>query len=142
MKITENRGVVVVLGFITLIVSIMLIGMLMSGQNFDNDRLNGSYQGSINIPNQSTMVLIITFDGKSSCAGSISLEDDTLIFSDVEYIFIYGSSVQFSIYSIETEKRFTFIGDVTEDNSIISGDMQYWADFDTYYNGTFYASKV
>ena len=142
MKITENRGVVVVLGFITLIASIMLIGMLMSGQNFDNDRLNGSYQGSINVPNQSTMVLNITFDGKSSCAGSISLEDDTLIFSDVEYIFIYGSSVQFSIYSIETEKRFAFIGDVTEDNSIISGNMQYYKDFYTLLNGTFYCSKV
>ena len=142
MKITENRGVVVALGFITLIVSVMLIGTLVSNQNFDNDRLNGSYMGNINVPNQSTMVLNITFDGKSYCAGTISLEDETAIFSDVEYIFIYGSSVQFSIYFIEMEKRFIFIGDVTEDNLIISGDMQYWADFDTYHNGTFYASKI
>jgi hypothetical protein len=142
MKITENRGVVVVVGFITLIVSIMLIGMLMSGQNFDNDLLNGSYHGSINVPNQSTMVLNITFDGKSRCAGSISLEVDVYSFSDVEYIFIYGSSVQFSIYFLDAEKRFTFIGDVTEDNSIISGDIQYYEDFYTLYNGSFYASKV
>ena len=141
MKFTENRGIVAVLGFITMIVSIMFIGMLISGQNFDNDRLNGSYLGNINVPSHSTMILNITFDGKSSCTGTISLDSDTFTFSDVEYMCQY-SSVQFSIYFIEDEKRFTFIGEVTEDNSVIYGDMQYYSDFDTYYNGTFYTSKV
>ena len=142
MKLTENRGVVVVLGFITLIVSIMLIGMLVSSQNFDNDRLDGSYLGNINIPNQSTMAFDITFDGKSTCAGTISWDDDVFTFSEIEYITI-GTSVQFSMYSIEKEQRFTFIGELTEDNLVILGEMQYFENFEASpNNGTFYLSKV
>lgn len=142
MKFTENRGVVVVLGLITLIASIMLIGMLLSGQNFDNHRLDGSYLGNINVPNQPTMAFDIIFDGKSTCAGTISWDDDVFSFSEEEYVTI-GTSVQFSMYSVEKEQRFAFIGELTEDNLVVLGEMQYFENFESIpNNGTFYLSKV
>ena len=141
MKLTENRGIVVVLGVFTLIVSIVFIGILVSDHNFDNDRLNGQYLGNINIPNHASMAFNISFDGKTSCAGTISLENETLTFSNIDYM-CQITSVQFSIYFLEEEKRFTFIGEINEDNSVIFGEIQYYEDFETLFNGTFYMSKV
>ena len=142
MKLTENRGIVVVLGVFTLIVSVVFIGMLATNQNFDNDRVNGHYIGNINVPNQSSSIVIdITFDGEANCAGTISLENQTLIFSDIEYI-CQDTSVQFSFYFLEEEKRFTFIGEINEDNSVILGEIRYYEDFDTFFDGSFYISKV
>ena len=141
-KITANRGLSVILLVLVLISSLVLINLLNTNRNFDNDRLTSkSYYGSLTIENQPPDIGInIFFNGFGFINGTMNFSNETFSYEG-EYACL-GDDVQFSFTTEENSFQFTFLGNLLANDSIITGDVRFYESANDTYDGTFYLSLI
>ena len=132
-SIRNSRIVQVFLIVAIIISSIMLVQLIRNRNNFDNHLLNGKYNGSLLVENESVYVLNVTFDGKGNANGTLNFEGELLEFSS-EYIV---SITDFSMaFTLNETLSFYLIGQVIDEGLEVSGDLQMY-EFSNTYNGTY-----
>lgn len=141
--IPKKKGVLVLFTIITIVVFFILISVLVNNSQFENDRINGTYSGTITIPGQTGMQLNLTFDGEAYINGSLYIDGVNYDFDQMEYICL-GSSVNFSIYVFTEDLNwdFVFVSEISETASLLSGSVRYYTDIDTYSAGTFFCGLI
>ncbi len=140
-KITTNRGIYVILLILVIISSIILINVLRTNKNFDNERLTSkTFRGSLTIESQPLISLQVYFDGFGNINGSIGFSNDTFTYSG-DYICL-GEEVQFSFTTSEPIYQFTFLGNLLSGDSVITGDVRFYKSSTDIFNGTFYISLL
>ena len=139
-KITTNRGLSVILLVMVVISSLVLINLLVTNQNFDNELLTSrTYAGSLMIEDQPVIIMEVYFDGFGLINASMNYSNDTLSYEG-EYNCI-GEEVQFYVIT-EEYYQFTFLGNLLVNNTIITGDVELRKSATEIYNGTFYLSLI
>jgi len=134
-KITTNRGLSVILLILVIISSIVLINLLITNQNFDNERLTSrTYRGSLMIEDQPVITLEVYFDGYGSLNATSDYSNDTLIYEG-DYV-CRIIDVQFS-FMTEEFHQFAFLGNLQEEDLIIAGDVRLYKSANDTYDGTF-----
>lgn len=143
-KITTNRGLSVILLALVVISSLVLINLLNTNRNFDNDRLTSKrFSGSLTFDNPevpSVISMNIYFDGFGFINGTMNFSNDTLSYEG-DY-FLIGNQIQFSFITEEITYEFIFLGNLLTEDSTISGDVQLRNSANDLYNGTFYLSLI
>ena len=143
-KITTNRGLSVILLVLVVISSLVLINLLNTNRNFDNERLTSkTYSGSLTFDNSevpSVISINIYFDGFGFINGTMNFSNDTLSYKG-DYSCL-GSDIQFSLSIVENGYQFVFLGNLFTDDSIISGDVRFYKPTNDTYDGTFYLSLI
>lgn len=141
-KITTNRGLSLILLALVVISSLVLINLLNTNRNFDNDRLTSKrFSGSLTFDNPevpSVISMNIYFDGFGFINGTMNFSNDTLSYEG-DY-FLIGNQIQFSFITEEITYEFIFLGNLLTEDSTISGDVQLRNSANDLYNGTFYLS--
>ena len=139
----SKRGFLVLVLFTSTILILVLASVLINNANFDNNRINDTYSGTISLTNEETVYLNITFDGQGHLNGSIFFDNETRNFDNMEYV-CFQSQVEFSIYFFnETESiDFIFVGEISDSDLLISGDAQYNLNGTDIKHGTFHLSRV
>jgi len=113
----------------------------MANQNFDNERLTSRrYFGSLTIENQPVISMEINFDGFGLINGTMNFSSDTLTFEG-DYI-CRGIDVQFSFMTEEITYQFAFLGNLQDDDKLLTGDVRFYKSANESYNGTFYLSLI
>ncbi len=143
-KITTNRVLSLILLALVVISSLVLINLLNSNRNFDNDRLTSKrFSGSLTFDNPevpSVISMNIYFDGFGFINGTMNFSNDTLSYEG-DY-FLIGNQIQFSFITEEITNEFIFLGNLLTEDSTISGDVQLRNSANDLYNGTFYLSLI
>ena len=140
-KITNSRGIYVILLILIIISSIVLINLLIVNRNFDNETLaSRRYSGSLTIENQPVITMEVYFDGFGLINGTMNYSNDTLSYEG-DYRCI-DKDIQFSLMTEEIEYLFIFTGNLLTEDSIITGDVSFYKSANESYNGTFYLSFI
>jgi len=141
-KITTNRGLSLILLALVVISSLVLINLLNTNRNFDNERLTSKrFSGSLTFGNPevpSAISMNIYFDGFGFINGTMNFSNDTLSYEG-DY-FLIGNQIQFSFITEEITYQFIFLGNLLTGDTTISGDVQLRNSANDLYNGTFYLS--
>jgi len=133
----NNRGVLVVLSIIVLIVFGLIISIMVNTGNFDNEDVQGTYTGNLSFQDRAPMQLNITFDGESDASGLLSIEGVSNSFNS-EYV-VEGLDITFSILLEDINLR--FIGSLQANATILSGEVQI-IDANSEEVGTFFLSVI
>lgn len=143
LNIDSKRGIYVLLIIASIVIFVVIISIYKNDPNFDNDRINGQYSGTINIPNREEIQINITFDGMGRISGIMHFDNESYEFTNKEYICV-GNQVQFSIYFIEDNESidFVFLGDLSETAQLITGTVQLSFDYEDNEEGNFYFSLI
>lgn len=142
-KISVSRSrspIYAVLIIITIIAFIFLVRVIGNNDLFNNSRVNGEYQGTVNIYGQSQIDLNITFDGIGEIYGSMQIDDEIVEFNNNSYA-SFANEIHFFVSFPESEISFVFNGTVTSDSNLLTGIVQYYKTSDSFTEGTFYLSK-
>ena len=135
-KITTNRGLTVILLVLVIISSLVLINLLITNQNFDNERLiSRTYAGSLMLEDQPVITMEVYFDGFGLINATTDYSNDTHTYEG-DYICL-GEEVQFSFDTEEPAYLFTFIGTLQAEDSIITGNVRLYKSTNDTYDGTF-----
>jgi hypothetical protein len=145
MQSHSNRGKTVIMAIAVVIAAIILIafiGKLSDNQNYDNDKLNGQYTGSLSIEDfelcsSGICNMTLTFDGKGYATCNLNFTVETLHLSG-EYI-CTGTDVAITMQS--QTAALVLLGILSALNTVISGESQL-AISNVQYNGTFFISRM
>jgi hypothetical protein len=137
-----RRGIYVIGIIIIGVLLVVLIGMLGNTGNFNNQRVVGTYSGSVSIEDQDQIWVNITFDGEGAINGVFSFSDRNQTFSGMSYVCV-EDQVQFSIYFYEPEELdFVFRGSISSDGNLIGGDVELIDNNQTSSTGSFSLSLI
>ena len=137
-KNRSRRGPIVLLVLVIVIVGFMIVGIFRENQNFDNDRVNDDYTGTLSIEDQTLMYLNATFNGVGDANGTIKTNNEVHEFSGMYQCM--EDDVQFSFYA--GNQHFAFIGQLEGNDTIIRGEVQYTDPEGEVFEGTFFLAIV
>lgn len=140
-KIVRSKGrgplVLIVIGIIFVLV--LIIGIITTNRNFDNDKIKGNWAGTLTIEEQPLYFVNLTLDGNGNFQGTILMIEETLTYNGTYRCM--GSDVQMSFRA--KTYVFTFIGVLEGEDTIIRGTVSMY-DEKTEVNreGGFFFSKA
>lgn len=140
----SNRGLTVIMAIAVVIAAIILIaflGKISNTQNNDNDKLDGSYSGSLSLVDFDLCTsglcnMTFAFDGQGYATCSLNFTTQTLQLSG-QYI-CTETDVAITIQS--PTAALVLLGILSASNTVISGEAQLGIS-NIQYNGTFFLSR-
>jgi hypothetical protein len=136
----SRRGTLVIISLITIISLIILIGVIWNNRNFDNDQLNGTYEGSLTISEYSEFNIVITFDGMGNCEGTVQIDGDSRSFSNCTYNCIQND-IQITISFPNSSEQLLFIGTFEGSELLVRGTVRYYLSDVNFSEGSFVLTK-
>jgi hypothetical protein len=142
-KVQKSKGFRALLIIGIMLSAGILIGIFFKNSNkFDNTKIYGNYTGEIIFGQDSKPEsnLILDFDGKGGITGSIEFENISYTIQDSDYSYI-EHWIQFSFSFDDFNIYLSFNGTVSDDFSIIQGDLRYYESPNIILEGIFLISK-
>lgn len=134
-KIATHRGPKVLMGC-AIVITVLLIGtMIIQNQNYDNDKVEGTYSGVINFDDSLGILIQFSFNGKGNFNGTMKNASTTYTIEKGFYQCV-GFDLGITYYANDT--MIMLIGTFNEAySSIETGDAQYRTLESAIVNGTF-----
>lgn len=139
-KITTHRGPKVLMCCAIIIITTLIGTMIIQNQNYDNDKVKGTYSGVINFDGSLGILIQFSFNGKGNFNGTMKNSSTTYTIEKGFYQCV-GYDLGVTFYANDT--MIMLIGTFNEAySSIESGEAQYRTIDSIIVNGTFSLSLV